>query len=200
MAFAGLGAAEILTSLPGDESATRLARAVAEVLDRDEVSTEWRWPEARLAYANGALAEALIAVGSTLGDQRLMRNGVRQLKWLLAKETSRGHLSVTPVGGRGPYSAKQGFDQQPIEVAALSDACVRAFDVTGDSTWLDGVELATAWFMGDNDRGVVMFDAATHGGYDGLCAHGANLNQGAESTIALLTVLQNARILTSVSP
>ena len=37
-----------------------------------------------------------------------------------------GHLSVTPVGGWATGEPRPGFDQQPIEVAALADACARA--------------------------------------------------------------------------
>ena len=38
-----------------------------------------------------------------------------------------------------------------------------------------------------------MWDPATGGGYDGLTPHGPNLNQGAESTLALISTLQHAR-------
>jgi hypothetical protein len=38
-----------------------------------------------------------------------------------------------------------------------------------------------------------MFDPKTGGGYDGLHAHGPNLNQGAESTLAVLSTTQHAR-------
>ena len=47
--------------------------------------------------------------------------------------------------------------------------------------------------IGDNDIGVAMWDPATGGGYDGLTLHGPNRNQGAESTLALLSTLQQAR-------
>ena len=40
-----------------------------------------------------------------------------------------------------------------------------------------------------------MWDPETGGGYDGLHADGANLNQGAESTLALISTLQHARAL-----
>jgi hypothetical protein len=66
--------------------------------------------------------------------------------------------------------------------------------VTGDASWLEGVRLAARWFAGDNDAGSVMWDASSGGGYDGLHAWGANLNQGAESTLALLSTLQHASL------
>ncbi len=193
MAFATFGAAEVLRVDSSNQGALRLIASSAEVLDRPERSRRWQWPEERLTYANAALAEALMAAGSCLGSDRLVESGLRQLKWLLEMESTDGHLSVTPAVGRGPQSDGRKFDQQPIEVAAMSDACARAFDLTGDGEWRTGQDLAVQWFLGKNDVGALMYDPQTGGGYDGLTASGPNLNQGAESTIALLTTLQGAR-------
>ncbi len=198
-AFAALGAAEVLTTYPTNDAALSLIDAAAQVLDRPVISSAWEWPEERLTYANALLPEAIMTVGSIVGDERLIEQGLRQLTWLLALETVDDHLSVTPVGGRGWTFDGHRFDQQPIEVAAMSDACLRAFEITRDPTWLAGHELAVGWFTGRNDVGVKMFDSRTGGGYDGLTADGPNLNQGAESTLALLTTLQNARRMSRVA-
>ncbi len=61
------------------------------------------------------------------------------------------------------------------------------------------MRIAAAWFDGDNDTGARMWDPATGGGYDGLEATGVNLNQGAESTIALISTRQQARVVDKVS-
>ena len=192
MAFAIFGAAEILAKDPENQGALALARATAALLDHPEPIKGWHWGEVQLAYANAVLPEAMMVAGSIVGNDRLVERGLRQLKWLLDMATSEGHLSVTPAGGRRPNEPAERFDQQPIEVAAISEACLRANALTGDVTWITGHELAVQWFLGDNDLGVAMFDAGTGGGYDGLTATGPNLNQGAESTIALLTTLQKA--------
>src|SRR5207248_1674847 len=87
---------------------------------------------------------------------------------------------------------------QPDDSAAaslLADACATAAAVTDDRSWETGIRQATAWFLGANDAGTPMWDPATGGGYDGLTPHGPNLNQGAESTLALLSTLQHARRL-----
>ncbi len=65
--------------------------------------------------------------------------------------------------------------------------------MTNDPRWLAGINLAWQWFQGDNDSASTMFDAATGAGYDGLQADGPNLNQGAESTLAMLSTMQHAR-------
>lgn len=61
-----------------------------------------------------------------------------------------------------------------------------------------GVTAAADWFLGDNDGGIVMWDPDTGGAFDGLEIDGANLNQGTESTLALLSTLQHARSAVSV--
>ena len=110
----------------------------------------------------------MIAAGSVLERPVLVEHGLELLEWLLDRETRQGHLSVTPVGGSGPDDDGPGFDQQPIEVAALADACARAAAVDGDRRWADGITAAANWFLGDNDGGVVMWDPDTGGAFDGL--------------------------------
>ena len=142
----------------------------------------------------------MIAAGSTLGRPLLLRRGLDLLGWLLDRETRDGHLSVTPVGGSGPDDLGPRFDQQPIEVGALADACARALSVNGDRRWMDGIGAAADWFLGDNDVGVPMWDPDTGGAFDGLHQSGANLNQGTESTLAFVSTLQHARSYMSALP
>jgi hypothetical protein len=77
----------------------------------------------------------------------------------------------------------------------MVDACARAFDVTGERVWAERALRAAAWFVGRNDIGVALVDPATGGCRDGLERHGANGNEGAESTIALIGALQQAHRL-----
>jgi hypothetical protein len=195
MAFAALGAAEVLRVLPEHRGARELMAASAQVIGRPTASGTWPWPEPRLTYANAALPEALLAAGAALESPALVADGLHLLGWLVDRETRDGHLSVTPAGGRGPSDAAPGFDQQPIEVAALADACARAYALTGLSRWADGIDLAASWFCGANDAETSLYDPVSGGGCDGLERHGRNENQGAESTVALVSTLQQARWL-----
>jgi hypothetical protein len=198
MAFAALGAAEVLHVDPGNVTAHALLTDAADAMSGGHRRGLWPWPEDRLTYANATLPEAMIAAGSMLERPALAACGFELLEWLLVRETRHGHLSVTPVGGHGPEDEDPGFDQQPIEVAALADACARAERVDGNQRWVDGLTAAASWFLGENDSGVVMWDTATGGCFDGLERNGANLNQGTESTLALLSTLQHARSHRSV--
>jgi hypothetical protein len=199
MAFAGLGAAEVLRADPRSTVAAELLGDAATVIGLPDSDPEWVWPERELTYANPALAEVVIAAGDLLGDEPLLTDGLRMLSWLCAMQENDGHLSTVPVGGWRPDVPRHRHDQQPIEAAATADACATAAAVTGDERWDGPLFQSIAWFLGDNDTGTVMYDPLTGGGYDGLKPDGPNLNQGAESTLALLSTLQHARALATRS-
>jgi hypothetical protein len=193
MAYAALGAAEVLQVHPGHPGATHLLADARDLLLATSNDPSWPWPEPRLTYANAVLPEALIAIGEGLADQPLLDEGLARLRWLLELQTRDGHISVVPVGGWAPGEPLPGFDQQPIEVAALAEAAWRAHQVTGDDAWLDAVDLCASWFLGSNDAGLRLYDHSTGGCADGLHARGTNSNHGAESTLAALSTLQLAR-------
>jgi hypothetical protein len=195
MAFAALGAAELLIFDPTHHAARALLTDYASSVPAPNNDLVWPWPEPRLTYANAVVPEAMIAAGAALADATLCQRGLELLAWLVAFEMADGHLSPTPVGGRGAEDTRPGFDQRPIEVSALADACARAAAVDTDPIWPAGVRAAAAWFMGDNDAGEPMWDPDTGGGYDGLHADGVDNNQGAESTLAVVSTLQHARRL-----
>jgi len=190
-AFAALGAVEVLSVGSASASARGLLTHAAALLD---VPTDpaWPFPLARLTYANAAIAEALMACGEGLDRPDLVSSGLSMLIWQLQLQLREGHLSVVPVGGLGPDEAKPLFDQQSIEVLALADASWRAWRLTREPQWSDAVLLCRAWFIGDNDLGVQMFDERTGGGFDGLTPSGPNINQGAESTLAYIGTMQRA--------
>jgi hypothetical protein len=198
MAFAAVGAAELLTFAPGHPEAVKLLRDYVATVAEPTETPEWPWPEPRLTYANAVLAEAMIAAGVALDDAALRQRGLDALEWLLNYETTDGHLSPTPVDGRGPQDERPGYDQQPIEVATLADACARAAAVDPRPLWPEGIRSAAAWFGGANDAGLLMWDPETGGGFDGLHADRVNDNQGAESTLAVISTMQHARQFATV--
>lgn len=195
MSFAALGAAEVLSVDPDHALAAKLLGDISSYVGEPCDTPDWPWPEQRLFYANAVLPEALIAAGDLLDDAQIRDDGLRLLDWLLTVESREACLSPTPAGGWRIGEPHPAFDQQPIEVAALADACARAHQVTGDLRWQAGVRHAVAWFDGGNDLGVPMRDQETGGGYDGLTPDGPNRNQGAESTLALISTLQHGRTL-----
>ncbi|HEY5822317.1 MAG TPA: hypothetical protein VIT20_10100 [Propionibacteriaceae bacterium] len=201
MAFAALGAAEVLTRYPDHAPARALlADAAAMIIASLPLNPTWPWPEPRLRYANATVPEVLLAAGALLDDPVALAHGTRLLGWLLDTETAGDHLSMTPVGGWVTGEPRPGFDQQPIEVAALADACSRAYAITGDPVWRDGLLSCEAWFRGANDAGISLLDDISGGGCDGLHRRGRNENQGAESTLAMISTFQLVHRLREPAP
>jgi hypothetical protein len=191
MAFAALGAIEVLRYQPDNDVALDLlADAVRVIPAAVGNSDDWPWPEPRLTYANAVIPEVLIQAGVYLGSLSLMKRGLGTLKWLSNLSCNRAYLSVTPAHGWSAGQKSPGFDQQPIEVAALVDAAATAFDHTSDEYWRMVIHRGALWFDGFNDAGIPMHDPVTGAGYDGLHETSRNENRGAESTIAYLSVTQ----------
>ena len=166
-----------------------LLAAFQPVLD-----SAWPWPEARLTYENALPARALLVAGRHLSSPRHTAAGLRVLDWLIDIQTAPdGHLS--PVGNAwwtadGP---RPRFDQQPIEATALMLAAEAALAATGDRRYAEVMEMAYAWFLGDNDLGVPVAEPHRGAGFDGLTSTGVNLNRGAESTLMWLIALEHIR-------
>ncbi|MFT3728996.1 MAG: glycosyltransferase family 4 protein [Terricaulis sp.] len=161
-----------------------------------ETRARWTWFEPVLGYDNARLPQALIRGGMLLDDARFRNTGLATLMWLTDVQTApTGRFQ--PVGhqsfGRA-YERPAQFDQQPLEAAATVDACWAAFDMTGDPRWRQEAYRAFAWFLGENDLRVKLANTERGGCFDGLCADGANRNQGAESILSYQLALCSMRV------
>ncbi|HEY6569230.1 MAG TPA: hypothetical protein VIZ22_03025 [Candidatus Limnocylindrales bacterium] len=156
---------------------------------------DWPWPEPVLTYENALLPRALIVAGRKHRDHELIRLGLLTLDWLMDVQTSdKGRFS--PIGSSGFWprgGPRARFDQQPIEATAMILAAEAAFAQTDEPRYLEAVDRAYGWFLGDNDVGLALADPVTGGCFDGLEPAGVNLNQGAESTLMWLTALEHVR-------
>lgn len=190
-AYAVLGAGAILDADPDNRAARALLRDSRSTLRRARMDRTWPWPEDSLTYANAVLPQAMLVLGRHLDLSDLRDDGRYLLTWLIDQQMLDGHLSVVPTSGRARWAAPTvGFDQQPIEVAALAEACRTAYVETGHDRWRATIEVCVAWFEGDNDSRTPVRDDETGAGYDGLERHGVNQNRGAESTLAWLATQQ----------
>lgn len=189
-----LGLQSYLSIYEGDISARKIRDNLAEkiyALFKNNITEDWHWCENTATYANAILPHALILAGKSMPNQEMFDTGIKALKWLLKIQTaSGGHLSV--IGNDG-WLDKQGnrsmFDQQPIEVKSLINACLDAYIETGDKQWFEESERCLSWFLGHNDLQLPVCDYKTGGCGDGLESQGVNGNQGAESTLAWIISL-----------
>lgn len=193
-AFTVLGLQAYLSVYEGDISARKvrddLTMKIYELF-KNNIDEDWHWCEGTATYANAVLPHALIVAGKAMSDTAVFETGIKALEWLLKVQTApQGHLSV--IGNDG-WLDKDGnrsvFDQQPIEVKSLIDACLDAYIETGDKKWFAESERCLSWFLGQNDLGLPVCDYKTGGCGDGLESQGVNGNQGAESTLAWIISL-----------
>jgi len=189
LAFAMLGMASMLKAQAGHE----LCREALHVAADRQIGwlaaarrPDWHWYESVLAYDNARLPQALIEAGQALDDDRLTRAGLATLAWLEQIQSAPGgHFRPVGTDGFGkPYDRASHFDQQPLEAAAMIDACLAAYGVAGQTRWADAARRAFQWFEGENDLGEPVRSADGTLCHDGLSRAGINLNIGAESLLA----------------
>jgi hypothetical protein len=189
-----LGCAARLRADPTSTTADGARSLAVQFLARFQEGSVWPWPESRLTYENALPARALIVAGQTFRSQPMIDTGLRVLDWLIKIQTTTdGHLSPIGNGWWKQGGPKSRFDQQPIEATALLLAAESAYQVTGYDRHQMAMERAYAWFLGKNDLGVDVADPKRGAGYDALTPHGANTNQGAESTLMWLIAVEHIR-------
>jgi len=195
IAFTIIGIHAYLSHYSGDSRGRRMRKILSDRLMqqfRDFATEDWPWCEDVLTYDNARLPQALLLSGQWLPDREMLQMGLRALDWLKKIQTDGKGRHFAAIGNHGWFpkgGSKARFDQQPIEAAAMVDACIEAFNCTRDEEWSAFAYRCLNWYQGENDLGVPLCDYATGGCRDGLEAQGANENQGAESTLCWLNAL-----------
>jgi glycosyltransferase involved in cell wall biosynthesis len=201
-AFGLLGLRDYLRRFGGDRLATQirdmLTARLIDLYDRT-ATPDWPWFEEILSYDIARLPQALIATGRESGNARALEVGLQALGWLVTVQRA-PQEHFRPIGCNGFYrkgGERARFDQQPVEAGATVSACLEAYRVTQDPTWLAEARSAFEWFLGRNDLGQDLYDPTTGGCCDGLQEDRINRNQGAESTLAFLLSLAEMNLLES---
>lgn len=202
-AFTIIGCLYYLKQFNGDTEVQAIVENLSHKLLKlfqNNVSNEWLWCEDLVTYDNARLPQALIGAGHYLSDKKMVSTGLRVLQWLIDVQTDQdeGHLSI--IGNNGWYrrdGQKARFDQQPLEVAALIDACYQAYLTSKQPCWQKYMHWAFNWFLGKNIIHHQVYNTKTGGGYDGIRPGTINQNQGGESTISYLLALHRMHQLTN---
>lgn len=186
--FSMLGAAAVLDSGADNAMARQMLERGGEILVKllDAVRRpDWLWFETLLSYDNPRLPDALIQAGRILGKEDWIASGLDALRWICAHQTGEtGNFRPVGSDGFGRQHDSLPFDQQPLEAWAAIDACRTAFAIDRGSEWREHAEIAWSWYVGRNDRSIVLGDVATGFCRDGITSRGANENRGAESLLA----------------
>jgi len=195
IAVAVVGIQEYLRYFSGDAEARRAREELTtRAFDRFEknATADWFWLEDTVGPESARLPQALLMSGQWMNRPDMIETGLRALEFLLkvqrtGEASGGGHFA--PVGNKGWYprgGEKACFDQLPIEAQAAMEACIEAWHVTRERSWLAEARLCYEWFLGRNDLGISLYDHSSGGCRDGLQPDRANQNEGAESTLAWL--------------
>lgn len=164
----------------------------------DNRTDDWKWFENHLTYVNSRLPQALLMGGHYKNDKKIIADALESLEWLYEQLYDKEKNCLSLVGNDGWYykgGVKTKYDQQPVEIPGIIDACFLAFLITKDNKWINRLSVAFTWFLGNNDRQESLCDFATGACYDGLTINMVNQNQGAESTLSWLqSLLRMVRI------
>jgi glycosyltransferase involved in cell wall biosynthesis len=199
-AFALLGIHAFLRRRPGDTLASEVRAVLTDRLVKrfaEHTRDDWHWLADDATYDNARVPHALLLSGRALQQPAVVEIGLSALRWLVQIQTSAGGC-FQPIGSDG-FCHRNGrralFDQQPIEAQATVAACLEAFRVTTERSWLECAHRVFDWFLGRNDLGLMLYDPKTGGCRDALHSDRVNENQGAESTLAFQLALAELRLV-----
>jgi hypothetical protein len=206
IAFPILGIQAYLRRNDDDQRVWQILKSLGERLSDRFIryaTQDWNWHEDALTYDNARLPQALMACGRATRNDEMVSLGINVLKWLSDVQLDPSGGWFAPVGNQGWFrktGSKAQYDQQPLEAAAMIDACIEAYECTQGEEWIELATTCFDWYLGKNDRQSQLYDDACGGCRDGLQRDGVNENQGAESTLSYilsLLALYNLRGLTA---
>lgn len=154
---------------------------------RHESDENWKWFEGYLTYANSVLPEALLLCYAVTGNTIYGEVAKESFDFLLSQTFENDMIKVVSNRGwqiKGERSERYG--EQPIDVAYTILALRKFHDIYKSEEYLNKMETAFNWFLGNNHLQHVIYNPCTGGCFDGLEEHSVNLNQGAESTVSYL--------------
>ena len=174
-----------------------MVRLADKLVHRYHTSAEsgWDWFEDYLTYANAVMPEALIKSYTTIRDSEYLYVALNSFNFLLSQTFTKDQIKV--VSNRGwQHKGKPKTDhhgEQPIDVAYTILALDSFYEALSIERYLEYMEVAYSWFLGNNHLQQIMYDVQSGGCYDGLEETTPNLNQGAESTICFLMASMTMR-------
>lgn len=201
LAYIIMGCIFYLNRFSGAREVNRICKTLSDRL-MDSYNTtstsDWHWFEGSLTYDNARLPQALLMAGAFLHKKTYITVGMESLSWLYDNLYDSDKNCLSLIGNDGWFvkgKSKAKYDQQPIEIPAIIDACYQAYNINSDAEWINKLSIAFSWFLGNNDRQEPLCDLATGGCFDGLNPSMINQNQGAESTICWLQSLLRMMII-----
>lgn len=154
---------------------------------RHEADADWKWFEGYLTYANSVLPEALLLCYAITEDETYKTVAKESFDFLLSQTFN--NEAITIISNRSwlqKGGKRERYGEQPIDVAYTILALRKFHDIFKEEEYLNKMEMAFNWFLGNNHLQQIIYNPCTGGCFDGLEEYNVNLNQGAESTVSYL--------------
>lgn len=157
---------------------------------RHESKANWHWFESYMTYGNSILPEAMLCAYLATGELVYKEIAKTAFDFLLSKTVTESAIKV--ISNKGwlhnniVISQEILGGEQPIDVAYTILALSRFYDTFKNNDYLQKMETAFSWFLGNNHLHQIIYNPCTGGCHDGLEEDYINLNQGAESTVSYL--------------
>lgn len=168
------------------ELTTLLANRLVQMY-RHESAPGWEWFESYLTYANSVLPEALLCAYTITDELTYKIIAKEAMDFLMSKTFTDDAIKVVSNRSwRIKGEKTEIYGEQPIDVAYTIITLRKFHDVFKEKHYLDKMEMAFNWFLGNNHLQQIIYNPCTGGCFDGLEETNVNLNQGAESTVSYL--------------
>ncbi|NDP26670.1 MAG: glycosyltransferase [Flavobacterium sp.] len=157
---------------------------------KQEATEDWQWFEGSLTYGNSILPEAILCAYLITSEEIYKDIAKESFDFLLSKTYTNNGIKV--ISNQGWLNRDEELNpdkvggEQPIDVAYTVLAFRKFHKVFKEEGYLQKMETAFSWFLGNNHLHQIMYNPCTGGCYDGLEDTYINLNQGAESTVSYL--------------
>jgi len=189
MAFAikGIFYYQKIVKLPDNIALVKIFANRLVQMFKHESSKNWEWFEGYLTYANSILPEAMLYAWLLTGDSTYKDIAKSSFNFLLSNTFNEKGIDVISNKSWMLKGRERGhFGEQPIDVAYTIMTLEIFYDVFRDDDYLQKLQIAFNWFLGNNRLQQIVYNPCTGGCYDGMEETHVNLNQGAESTVSYL--------------
>ena len=166
-----------------------ILKHVSKLIDNYNMYSDdnWQWFEEYMTYANSILPEAILYGYLITGSIAHKKIAKQSFDFLL--KTIFEDNKIKAISNKGwLHKNKQSnrYGEQPIDVAYTIMTLKRFYDIFAENDYLEKMNRAFSWFLGNNHLKQTIYNPASGGCFDGLEKENVNLNQGAESTICYL--------------
>ncbi|HXB41866.1 MAG TPA: glycosyltransferase [Bacteroidia bacterium] len=146
----------------------------------------WEWFESYMAYNNGVLPEALLYAYSATGEYLYKDIAKTSFDFLLLHNFNSDNSLVSRNQKTLNTEEASRQQMQPLDLSYTILALGSFYDQFNSGEYLQKMENAFNWFLGNNHLNKVIYNPCTGGCYDSVDERGADLNQSSASTINYL--------------